>query len=257
MLTTLAQGSATTAELMSPTLLLETIINRKWDLLTRPSDLMPALDGLGIVWSVIFVLLGLMCVLNGYRWHKSVIMVLALLCGAAIGHMVGNMLGVASVVTALAGAALFGVVAWPIMRYTVALFAGLAGAFFGANLWSAVGQDPSQHYIGAMIGLLLLGMLAFITFKVVIIAFTAIGGASLTVFGALGLLLNFDAWRSGLESELIANPLVVPVIVGSAAIFGMVYQQGGGIKGLKESADTATSTGKTKQQGKQQPATAA
>jgi hypothetical protein len=240
---------------MSPTLLIETIVDRKWDLLTRPSDLLPALDNLGIVWSAIFVLLGVMCVLNGYRWHKSVILVLALMCGAAIGHVAGTTLGITTAVTAIAGACLFGVVAWPIMRYTVALFAGLAGAFCGANMWSAIGQEPSQHYIGAMIGLLLLGMLAFITFKIVIIAFTAIGGASLAVFGSLGLLLQLDAWRGGLESELVDNPLVIPVIVGSAAIFGMVYQQGGGVKGLKEAADTASSEAKAKQ-GKQQAAAA-
>ncbi|MFG0258161.1 MAG: hypothetical protein ACF8GE_09695 [Phycisphaerales bacterium JB043] len=255
MFTFLAQDSASVAETSSPMLLIETIVDSKWDLLTRPADLMPALDNLGVVWSVIFLLLGLMCVLNGYRWHKGVIMVLALMCGAAIGHVVGDSIGITTAVTAIAGACLFGVIAWPVMRFTVALFAGLAGAFCGSNLWSAIGQDPTQHYIGAMIGLLLLGMLAFITFKIVIVAFTAIGGASLTVFGMLGLLLQLEAWRGGLQSELIENPLVIPVIVGSAAIFGMVYQQGGGVKGLKESADSASAQGGAK--GKPQQAAAA
>lgn len=233
---TLGQSDGGAASLRSPAALLDTIFDSRWDVLTRPSDLTPPLTQLGVVWAVIFIVLGAICVFNGYRWHKAVIFVLALLVGAAGGHLLGSSIGVTEVVTAVAGAALLGVLAWPILRYTVALFAGIAGAFCGANVWSSLGQPADQHYVGAVIGLIVLGMLAFITFRVVIIAFTAIGGASLLVFGTLALLLRLDGLRSGVEDALAQNVLVLPIIAASTALFGIVYQQGGGLRGLMDSA---------------------
>jgi len=246
---TLGQNAAPppTAE-ATPAPLLEAIFNRQWDILTRPEALTDAVLPMGLVWGTIFVVLGAVCLFAGYRWHKAVILVLALLLGAAGGHVLGERIGVAGMVTAISGAALFGVLAWPIMRYTVALFAGIAGAFCGANVWSAVGQAPEQHYIGAMIGLLVLGMLAFIAFRMVIIAFTAVGGASLLVLGSLGLLLRIDAWRPGIVDSMADNPLVAPIIAGSLMIFGIIFQQGGGLQGLLESANSVDEkTGKKKE----------
>jgi hypothetical protein len=231
-----------------PAALLESIFkNKQWDILTRPHELTDALLHLGVVWAMIFVVLGTICVFAGYRWHKAVILVLALLAGGAIGRLLGQAIGVTTLVTGISGAALFGVLAWPILRYTVALFAGLAGAFCGANVWSSVGQPPDQHYIGAMIGLLVLGMLAFIAFRFVIIAFTAIGGASLLVIGALSMLLRLESWRSGIESSLSEHPLAIPIIAGSACAVGIIFQQGGGLRGMLESANSVdATTGKKK-----------
>ena len=240
---TFGQFEGATASLRSPAALLDTIFDSRLDVLTRPSDLTPPLAELGVVWAVIFLVLGAICVFNGYRWHKAVILVLALMVGAAAGHLLGARIGVAEVVTSIAGAALLGVLAWPILRYTVALFAGIAGAFCGANVWSAAGQPPDQHYVGAIIGLIVLGMLAFITFRIVIIAFTAIGGASLLVFGTLALLLRLDGLRGGIEDSLAQHPLVLPIIGASTALFGIVYQQGGGMKGLLDSASACDKQG--------------
>lgn len=238
---TIAQGQAA-----APSELFKVMSNNKWDILNRPHELTDAVGKLGMVWAVIFVVLGAVCILNGYKWHKAVILVLAILVGGIAGRLLGDQIGVTNVVTAIAGATLFAVLAWPIMRYTVALFAGLAGAFLGANAWTAFGQPQDQHYIGAMIGLLVLGMFAFIAFRLVIIAFTAIGGASLLTIGGLALLLNMEEWRSGIENSLYENPLVVPIITGAAALVGIVFQQGGGLKGLIESADRAEAESKGK-----------
>jgi len=98
-----------------------------------------------------------------------------------------------------------------------------------------------------MIGLLVLGMLAFITFRLVIIAFTAIGGASLLVVGSLSMLLRLEAWRPGIEQSLAEHPLVIPIIAGSATAVGIIFQQGGGLRGMLESANSVDAdTGKKK-----------
>ena len=67
----------------APSELFRTMSESKWDLLNRPQELTEAVGQLGIVWAVIFVVLGAVCILSGYRWHKAVILVLALL---ALSH---------------------------------------------------------------------------------------------------------------------------------------------------------------------------
>lgn len=230
-------GQGATDTVGSPIELLNTMMNSRMDLLNRPAELTDALAQLGMVWSVIFVIVGAICVLNGYRWHKTVILVLSSLTGIATGLLLGPRLGVGEVIAACSLALLFAVVAWPVMKFTVAVFAGLAGAFCGANVWSALGYEQSQHYVGAIVGLLVLGMLAFIAFRLVIIMFTAIGGASLLVLGTLAAMLRVEAWNQGIISSLGERPLVVPLIAGVAALMGVVIQQGGGLGGLLDAAN--------------------
>ena len=245
--TTLAFFGGGTTESGKPLALINSIADSKFDLLNRPEELVATVEQLGPVWATIFIMLGTACVLNGFRWHKMVIFVLALLGGAGAGAYLGERVGVSPVVTAAATGLLAAVLAWPVMRYTVALFAGIAGACAGANIWSAVGEAPERNYVGEIIGLVVLGMLAFIAFRLVIIAFTSIGGASLVVFGVLALLLNMESLREGIVDSLDRSPLVVPIITGATALVGMVFQQGGGVSGLLASADRAgTATTKAK-----------
>jgi len=131
------------------------------------------------------------------------------------------------------------VLAWPLMRYSAALFGGLAGAFAGANIWTAAGADPSLHHFGAIIGLVVIGMLAFLTFRSVVIVLTSVGGAVLFVLGAMALLVHISSFRNGLLNGIADNPMIIPVVAGCAALIGAVIQFGGGFKGLSEMADKA------------------
>jgi len=223
------------------------------DLLTQPDQLIPALSQLHLLWASVFIFLGAVAVLNGYRWHKTVILVLASLAGVVVGLMLGPRIGVTGVVAATALAILFSVLSLPMMRYTVAVFAGLIGAFVGANCWTAFGGPDAQHHFGAVIGLIALGLLAFVTFRVVIIAFTAIGGSALLTMGVLAALLKLPGWQQGLAGALERNPLIVPLIAAVTAADGFVLQHTGGFKGLNEAADRADPA-KTKAKAEAKPA---
>ena len=150
----------------------------------------------------------------------------------------GGAIGSTNVVAACV-AVLFAVVAWPMMRYSVALFGGLAGAFAGANVWTACGFPAAQHQYGAVIGLTLVGMLAFIAFRGVVILLTSIGGATMVVLGALAALMQVDSWQSAISGAISANRLLVPFVVASTAAIGIVYQFGGGMTGLNAMATKA------------------
>ncbi len=218
--------------------------SRLWhqlDVLNHPSALGDILTRIGFIWAAIFLVVGGLCILNGYRWHKFVILILAALSGIWIGAAMGDRLGNPYVIASCLSI-LFAVVAWPFMKYAVAIFGGLAGAFAGANLWTALGFAPSMHQMGAVIGLITVGMLTFLAFRSVVILLTVVGGATLLVFGGMSALMNVPAFESGIESGMGRNPLMVPVIVGSAAVIGAVIQSVGGWNGLKQSADRAESS---------------
>ncbi len=232
-------ASTSSAWMGSPMALVRLVRESKVDFLNRADELTAALDELGLLWALIFGILGAICVINGYRWHKTIVLVLAILSGAAIGVMASEHVDVAPEIAGALVAVLFSVLAWPVMKFTIALFAGMAGAFIGANAWTALGQPSDQHHIGSIIGLIALAMLAFIAYRLVVIVFTAVGGASLLVLGVLSALLHVEAWRGPLEQSLTDHSRMLTMIAGVVAIVGIVVQQGGGIKGLVECADRA------------------
>ncbi len=217
---------------------LSAVLRENLDVLARPEALTSLLQRIDIVWSVIFIVVGGLCVLHGYRWHKVMMIVLAALAGVWSGTVLGDRVG-SEEIAAICLAVLFAMLAWPLMRYSVALFGGLAGAFAGANVWTAIGQDPNHHWMGALMGLIVVGMLAFMTFRMVVIVLTTVGGATLLGLGAGAAFLQVEAWRGGILTALTENPLIFPIMVGSGAALGAVYQAGGGIKGLNESANKA------------------
>lgn len=209
-----------------------------WDFLASPRTVTDVLSQVHIVWAAIFVVIGALCVTNGYRWHRGLMVLLAGILGLYVGTMVGERIGSTNVVAACA-AVLFAVVAWPMLRYTVALFGGLAGAFAGANIWTCLEFPQQHHQYGAIIGLVAVGMLAFMAFRGVVILLTSVGGSSMLVLGAMAALMHIDAWRGGMADAANANRLIIPIITASVAVVGVIYQLGGGVTGLNAMAAKA------------------
>ncbi|MFM9957799.1 MAG: hypothetical protein ACKVZJ_06965 [Phycisphaerales bacterium] len=221
-------------------------LNGKWDFLVDPKSLNDVLSQVHIVWACIFIIVGALCVLNGYRWHKGVILLLAAIMGLYAGTMLGERIGGTNVVAACM-AVLFAVAAWPMLRFAVALFGGLAGAFAGANIWTALEFPTAQHQYGAVIGLVVVGMLAFMAFRAVVILLTSIGGASMLVLGFMAALMQVESWQGGMSDAMNSNRLIVPIITASVAIIGAIYQFGGGVSGLNAMASKADPAAKKKQ----------
>lgn len=213
-------------------------LSGRLDVLSRPESMRSILDDITVVWGAIFILVGVLCLLQGYRWHKWLIVTMAAMFGVRYGLMYGDEVGNPNVAAACL-AVLGAVLAWPLMRYSVAVFGGLAGAFAGANIWTALGQPPADHRIGALVGLIIAGLLAFTAFRYVVVGLTTIVGATALTFGVMAVLMQFEGFRSGITGEMESHPLIVPVVAGSAALFGVIFQLAGGLKGMKASADKA------------------
>jgi MFS family permease len=235
----LAQASDKHTQLIVPRLF------DRMDTLAHPDKLIPALQQTGWVIAAIFIAVGLTCLLQGYKLYKGVVIMIAAVLGVVIGYKLGQSIQAEFIVAGCLGV-LLAVVAWPLMKYGVAIFGGLAGAFLGANAWTAMADlvnktgstlvlPPNAYWAGALIGLILFGMLSFILFELSIVVFTSVSGSVLAVLGILALLLQVPSWQSSISSSIASNPMIIPMLVLVPAVAGLVMQSrfGGMKKGPK------------------------
>ena len=110
---------------------------QRLDILNHPDELLDALAQLPLISATMIVIVGALCVLNGYRWHKWVVVILAFMGGVLLGRMMSEHMGKSHIVAVALGL-LCAIVATPLLRIAVAVFGGLTGAFIGANAWTAV-----------------------------------------------------------------------------------------------------------------------
>ncbi len=193
------------------------------DLLNHPGELLGALANMHIVWASVLVVVGALCVINGYKWHRWVVIICAFLAGLGLGHLLSGQMGQSRIVMAAIGL-LCAVIATPLLRYVVAIFGGLTGAFIGANAWTAFSDAPDSHLAGAAMGFIAVGMAAFLMYRVVIVLVTSIGGGAMAVLGAIGLMLHVPTWETSIRTSLEANDLLLPLLVTVAAVTGLVLQ---------------------------------
>ena len=204
------------------------------DTLAHPEDLLHSLQAMSVVWAVIFLTAGLVCLLQGYRIYRTVTVVLALAIGAFVGYRLGQKIN-AEYIVAGCMAALMAVSCFRMMKYAVAIMGGLAGAFLSANAWTAVtrlvysGSEVStieQYYwICSVVGLIFGGMLAFILFKMSVVLFTSVSGATVAVLGGVALMLQVPGFSSQVSESIAAHPAVVPLLVIVPAAIGFILQE--------------------------------
>jgi hypothetical protein len=195
------------------------------DILNRPNELLDILSSMPLIGASVVVVVGVLCVLNGYRWHKWVIMVLAFMCGLGLGHLLSTQIGKSAIVAVALGL-LCAIIATPMLKVAVAIFGGLTGAFIGANAWTAIQVSPAgMQWAGALMGFILLALLSLILFRLVIVLFTSVGGAAMVVFGGITLLMQVPAWEPAVRSSLGDNQLLLPLLLIVAAVGGFVIQE--------------------------------
>ena len=244
-LNTLAQASARDAA-QSVASLFDRI-----DPLAHPDTLFPKLQELPVVLAVIFVAVGLTCLLKGYKLYKPIVILLAMLTGVVAGFQLGGLVR-AEMIVAVCMGVLLAVIAWPLMKYAVAAAGGLAGAFIGANIWAVTAIEMSKHgvpanpdmpWIGAIIGLVTVGFMSFMVFNVAVVLFTSMSGSVLVVIGSIALLLQVEPLREQIVEGLRNRPVVMPLLIIVPAVIGLVVQQQWGAFGKKAAPGGAKAAG--------------
>jgi hypothetical protein len=195
------------------------------DILTQPDRLLDQLAKMPLFAAAVVVAVGALCIINGYKWHKWVVIVLAFMLGLAIGHILSQQMGKSLIVAGSLGV-LFACIATPMLRWTVAVFGGLTGAFLGANAWTlANANPPDAQWAGACMGFIALALLSFVVFRLVVVMFTSIGGGAMVILGGITLLMQVPSWAPAIRQGLTTNQYLIPMLVTVAAVAGFVIQE--------------------------------
>lgn len=217
------QDTQTTSSGISVTETVRAFFTRM-DVLNRPEDLINGLTQIPLILAGVFVVVGLLCVLNGYKWHRWVIVILAFMGGVLLGNML-SLEADKSAIMAVALGALCAIVATPLLKVTVAIFGGLTGAFIGANAWTAFNSAQADfHWAGAAMGFIIMAMASFLLFRLVIVVFTSVGGATMIIFGGITLLMQVESWKPAVRNALSNNHMIIPLLLAVAAVGGFVLQ---------------------------------
>lgn len=200
---------------------------------------------LGLLESLGLAVCGIVFLIYGWKLFKALVLVDAAAFGLLLGYHVGMLLRGENMPLyfALAGALLLGVLAWPLMKYAVSLLGGLAGSLLGYGTWhyvmTAMGKPAlSEHaWVGALIGLITLGLLAFIIFKLTIMTFTSFQGSLMLVSGTLALLFKNGGLQMRLHNALSASYYLLPLLLLVPAVIGFALQFTTGGSGKKSKAE--------------------
>jgi hypothetical protein len=198
--------------------------------------------------AVLLVAVGLVYMLYGWKVFKMLVIANA----AVIGIVLGAMIGRASPTTpnlptfaAVAGGLLLAVLAWPLMKYAVSLMGALIGSLVGYGLWryvaEAAGQITLSQYAwaGGLLGLVTLGMLAFVIFQISVMIFTSVQGTVMTVSGILALLLHYPSIRLDLQNSLSTEMHLLPLLIAVPAAIGFIFQDAAFSKKAKKKKPAA------------------
>jgi hypothetical protein len=201
-------------------------VSSRLDVLNHPDELLSALGNLHIVWASVLLVVGGLCVLNGYKWHRYVIVVCAFVGGLGLGHLLSTQMGESPIAMGAIGL-LCAMISTPLLRFAVAIFGGLTGAFIGAHAWTAFNGVQGGQVAAAGMGFIAVGMAAFLMYRAVVMLFTSIGGAAMGVLGGVTLMLHVPSWAEPIRASLTANDMLLPLLVGVGSVTGLVIQNTG------------------------------
>jgi hypothetical protein len=184
----------------------------------------------GAVLAMLLFACGLVYMLQGWKIFKILVVANVAVLGAVLGSYLGSMARGPNtwIFTSIAGALLLGGLAWPLMKYAVSLLGGLVGSFVGYGLWNyvtnTIDRPEMQQYawVGALVGLITLGLLAFVILKFVVMFITSLQGAVMGVGGVLAMVLKYMPDEA--EGPLRDNAHLMAILIGVPAIIGFVFQ---------------------------------
>jgi hypothetical protein len=177
-----------------------------------------------VFFPIALLILGSLLLLFGFKAYKAVVVFNCIVLGFYVGSVLGEKAKV-SIIAAIVGAVVLGAISWPLMKYAVALSGGLVGAVCGMAIWNYFQPNTEYAWAGGIMGLILLGMLCFLLFKMSVILFTCLQGAIMLVLGASALLIRFTPWNATISTEFNNKPILMPLLVCSIAFLGIIYQQ--------------------------------
>lgn len=202
--------------------------------LSPTSEYLQHLTGMETVMAVGLMAAGLVFLLLGWKVFKFWVVIDAGFMGWLLGDHLGGLAhggeGSMPLYGAIAGALLMMILSWPLMKWAVSVMGALAGGQLGYSAWlyiTAVAghQDVAQHaWAGALLGMITLGLLAFVMLRYVVIISTSFQGSMMFISGTLGIVMRYEPFRAKLQPALTGTIHVMPLLIVLTAVIGLAVQ---------------------------------
>ena len=187
-------------------------------------DLLTWAQSMGALTAALLVLAGMTYLLFGVYAYRALVTINAAVVGAYIGALIGHKAGNATAGAMVGGFAACAL-AWPMMKYAIAIMGGAFGALLGASIWRAANLDPQYAWAGGGMGLIFFGMLSFLLFRGSIMMFTSLQGSVMLIFGLLGLIYKYQEFAPRVNENLSLRPFLLPLFIFIPATLGLIWQQ--------------------------------
>lgn len=182
--------------------------------------------------AIVLILIGTAYLLWGWRVFKLLLMFNAAIFGAAIGGALAIHFQQEQHwwLASLGAGLVLGALAWPLMNAAVGFFGAAIGAAAGHALTESIllASDHSQwieySWAGALLGAVVMVVLAIALLRVAIMLLTVFQGAAMIAAGVLSLLFLNDAWREPIASAIERQPAMALAGLGGLCLLGLVIQ---------------------------------
>lgn len=170
---------------------------------------------------------------RGWKFYKYLVVADALVAGGLAGATIGAQTGRLhmDIYLAIGLALIFAAAAWPLMKGSVCVLGAAAGGAFGYVLWYYGAQSlgypdlATSAWAGALVGMVIVGMLTFIAFQTTVIIGLGLQGALMLVSGIFALMFRVDGWNLSLTNEINGNTFFLPLMILIPGAVGIIYQE--------------------------------
>jgi len=190
------------------------------------------LEGVNAVWGFVLVVFGMVYLLKGWKTFKFLVVANALVLGVVLGGELGGLLKGENMPLfgSIAGGVLLAALAWPLMKAAVSVMGAMAGGLLGYGLWGQLADTAgrpalAEHaWAGGLLGLITLGLLAFVIFRLTIMIFTSFQGSMMIAAGFICLLLKYDPITEDLRANLVNNSELLSLLIVVLGLIGFAVQ---------------------------------
>ena len=188
------------------------------------SDFWDVIMKLGWLQAVVCLAFAMIYIVYGWRIFRALVIINVAMIGLFLGRALGVRVDSPGVCGAI-GTVLLGSLAWPFMKYCVAVLGAACGMIIGGAIWRAFGLPDEMLWCGAMTGLIAGGFLAFSSFLMSIMLFTCLQGSMFLVMGVLALLNTQANISDSLFQAIHGNTFFLPILLVTPTFCGILFQR--------------------------------
>ena len=174
---------------------------------------------------------GLIIIAFGGKFYKLFVSLNTVLLTACLAGILAIKMDQQSNLTTIIVAAglVFGLLAWPLVKYAAGICCAVVGAAIGYILVESVASCSAENianyaWIGGIVFAILLGLLGFLVLPIGVRLFLTLQGTALASSGLLNLVLKNEEYKKQLLHNFQKRPIMLPCMIGAIFFIGFTIQ---------------------------------